>query len=188
MVSLKKHQIRERIIDFFNTYQNFVLIKFGKTKHSSLEDLRKQLRKSGAKIRVVKNSIFSKALTQMSLKNKEIKAVQKKVFPIRDSTAILGLSEKWNEGLNAFYQFIQKEKTLSLNIGCLEKVIYQNNQLLTIAQLPSKELLIGKIISTFKSPISRLIYAFKFNGNKIVHILRGVRPSEALAEGGEKNG
>jgi len=166
MVSVKKYEIREKIQSFFNTYPNFALIKFDKTKHISLEELRKLLKKSGAKIRVVKNSIFIKAFDQLALKNKKINEVREKAQPIKENTALLGLSEKWSDGLNAFYQFIQKEKTLSFKIALLDQVIYLGDQLLEIAQIPNKEVLLGKIIGSFKSPIYRLVYTLKFSSKK----------------------
>lgn len=176
MTSVKKHQIREEILTFFDSYPNFALIKFSKTKHTTFEELRKLLKKSGAKIQVVKNSIFIKAFDQQSLKNEKIKEVREKAHPIKENTALLGLSEKWSDGLNTFYQFIQKGKTLSFKIAFLDQVIYLGDHLLEIAQIPNKEVLLGKIIGSFKSPISRLVYSLKYSSKKT--LVKGVKVND----------
>jgi len=41
-----------------------------------------------------------------------------------------------------------------------------------MAELPSKEELLGKIIGSMKSPMSKFVYALKFNTNKLVYILK----------------
>ena len=173
MASLKKQQIKKEIETFLIDYPNLAIIKLDKTNHPTLEQLRKQLKTVGAKFKVVKNTIFQKALYQLASKNKQINSLKEKtaIF-LKENTALLGLSENWSRGLNTFYQFIQKEKTLSFKIGILDKTLYLSNDLLKIAQLPAKEVLISKIIGSFKSPISRTVYVMKFNISKLTYILK----------------
>ncbi len=179
MTSQKKLDQREKLVNFLRDFPNFALIKFDKTTHQNLETLRKQLKTADAQIKVVKNTIFEKALLAASLKQKEIGKLKEKILPLKDSTAIIGLSENWSKSLNAFSQFLQKEKTLSFKAGILDKISYLSDDLLKIAKLASKEVLFGKIIASFKSPVSRTVYSIKFSVTKLVLVLN------AKAKGGE---
>lgn len=171
MVSKQKKTALDVFVDKLQKNSNFVLIKFKKTTHQSLEALRKELKKKGSTFSVIKNSLFEKAVNKLSLQNTMIKDLKKKFFPVKDTTALLLLGSDWSKGLNAFYQFIQKEKTLDFKFGLLDNQTYDATTLLAIAQLPGKDILMGKIVGSMKSPINKLVYTLKYNTNKFVYIL-----------------
>lgn len=183
MPSQKKLDQKNKLETFFTDYPNFTLIKFEKTTHQNLETLRKELKKVGARIKVIKNTIFEKALSSASLKNKEIGTFSKKALPLKDNSALLGLPQNWSDGLNAFYRFIQKEKSLSFKLGILDKTVYLSEDLLKISNIPSREILMGKIIGSMKAPIANTVYAMKYNITKFVYILK-----EKSKKGGDTNG
>ncbi|QQG44025.1 MAG: 50S ribosomal protein L10 [Candidatus Roizmanbacteria bacterium] len=166
----KKNQVQS-FIDLIEKNKNFVIVSFEKTLHTTLESLRKDLRQSGAKIKIIKNSLFQKALNKEALKNKNLEDLQKKFKELQKNSAILMLGDQWNKGLSAFYNFAKKETFLSFKIGFLDDQVYMNDDLKKIAQLPSKEELLAKVIGGLKTPISNLNYALKFNMQKFVYIL-----------------
>ena len=173
MASLKKQQTVDKIIKFFESYPNLTLLKFERTKHSTLEELRRSLKKSQAKLKVVKNSIFAKALEKAAAKNPKIKDFSAKIKTLLSAnTAIMGLSNDWSMGLNAFSKFSDKEKSLSFKAGILDGKIYLAEQMLAISKLPSKGELIAKIIGSLNAPISKTVYSIKFNTNKLVYVLK----------------
>lgn len=172
MVSQKKQTQVDFLSKTLKDKSNFVLIKIDKTTHQNLENLRKELRKDNASLKVVKNTIFQKALNLAS-KNKTVyNELKKKFFPLREPTALITLDKDWNAGLKAFYNFIQKEKTLSFKFAHLDSALYSNEETTRIAQLPGREELVGKIIGSLKAPITKLVYSIKYNTNKLVYILQ----------------
>ena len=66
----------------------------------------------------------------------------------------------------------KKDSSLSFKLSLLDNSIYDAEKTAQIAQLPSKDELLGKIIGSMKSPISKFVYTLKFNTNKFVYILR----------------
>lgn len=172
MVSTQKKSAVESFAEKLQKNSNFALIKFDKTTHKSLETLRRALKKDQSSFLVIKNTLFEKAINKLSLQNKNMKELKKKFFPLKETSALLSLGEDWNKGLNAFYQFIQKEKTLSFKFGILDNQGYDEIRLMQIAQLPGKDVLMAKIIGSMKSPTSKLVYALKYNAQKFVYILQ----------------
>jgi large subunit ribosomal protein L10 len=166
----KKNQV-DSIFQQVEKNPNILLVKIGKTTHQSLESLRKELRKSNSKIKVIKNTLFEKSVNKIAIKNKIFKELKTQFFPLKETTALVTLGENWNEGLKALYLFSKKDSTISLKFGLLDKSLYDTAKTLQIAQLPSKEELLGKIIGSMKSPMSKFVYALKYNTNKFVYIL-----------------
>lgn len=168
---LKKNQV-DSILQLLEKSPNFLLIKMGKTTHQSLELLRKELRKADSQIKVIKNTLLEKSINKIILKKIIFKDLKKQFFPLKETGALVTLSDRWHEGLKALYLFSKKDTTLSFKFALLDKSLYDAEETLHIAQLPSKEELLGKIVGSMKSPISKFIYALKYNTNKLVYILK----------------
>jgi len=172
MADTKKIATVNEITDSINKSKNFALIKFEKTSHQTLEALRKQLRDSDAKIKVLKNSLFAKAINKLALTNKIFNDLKVKFLPIKDNSALITFKSDWSHPLKAFYNFIQKEKSMTFKFSFFDNQIYDDQSTLKIAQLPTKDELIAKVIGGLKSPTSKFVYSLKFNINKFVYILK----------------
>lgn len=151
---------------------NIVLISLGIVTHQSFEKLRRDLKKSGTSLKVIKNSLFEKAINKIGSSNKIYLDFKKKFLPLRDSSAMITFSDDWSEGLHTFFDFLQKEKSLKFKSGILDSQLYSEEEILRIAKLPNKLQLISTIIGSLKNPASRLTYSLKFNTNKFVYILK----------------
>ena len=173
----KKNQV-DSILKLLEKNPNILLVKIGSTTHQSLETLRKELGKSNSKVKVIKNTLFEKSINKIALKDKLFKEFKKQSFPLKETTALVTLSDRWNEGLKALYLFTKKDSTLSFKLALLDKNIYSAEKSIQIAQLPSREELLGKIIGSMKSPMSKFVYALKFNTNKFVYVLKAKSSKE----------
>lgn len=171
MSNLKKNTQIDELVQDLESASNFALIKYEKTLHTTLESLRKDLKLNDAKLHVVKNTLFEKALRRMASKKKDLNDVAKSAFPLKENTALLMLGEDWSKGLGAFYKFSDKEKSIAFKFGFLEDKAYPADQLKKIAQLPSKDQLVAKLIGTMKAPMYHLTTAMKFNMQKLVFVL-----------------
>ncbi len=171
MASQKKIDLVEKITNNLQDKQNFILLRFEKTNHQTLEGLRRNLKKSSSSLDVLKNSLFEKAINKLSSGNKTFIQLRKKFFPLKNSSAVMFLGKEWNQGLSSFYQFAQKEKTLGFKFSFLDGQLYDQNETERIAKLPGKDQLIGKIIGSFKNPSQRLVYSMKYNMMKMAMIL-----------------
>lgn len=172
MIAQNKKLQRDSLVDFITKNINFALVRFEKTSHTSMEVLRRELKKSGGQFKVIKNSILVKTLNHLAINDKKLKEFKTKALPVKENTGIIGLGSDWSKSLSSFYNHAQKEKTLSFKIGILDSEIYLGELLTKIAKLPGREVLYAKIIGSLKSPITKLTYALKFNQSKLVYILK----------------
>ncbi len=171
MASQKKIVQVENLTKIVDKNKNFILLKHSKTTHKNLEELRKDLKKTKSYLDIIKNTLFEKTINKLSTKDKLFLDLRKKFFPIKDPSAIMYFDNDWSGGLNSLYKFIQRDKTISFKFGMLDGQVYDQPTMEKIAQLPSKDQLIAKIIGSFKSPTQRLVYAMKFNMTKLAIIL-----------------
>lgn len=171
MANAKKQSQLQSLTEALTSSSNFALIKHEKTKHTSLEKLRKELKKNNSSIQVVKNSIFEKAVRKLAQKDKTMKQFASTVFPLKETTAVVSFKSDWSAGLSAFHNYTDKEQTLSFKAAVLDSSVYNASDLVKIAKLPSRPELIAKVIGSMKSPMYGLVYNMKFNMQKLVYVL-----------------
>ena len=167
MANVKKQTEVQNLTGLLSETSNFALVKFEKTTHVSLEKLRKELKKNDSKLRVVKNTLLAKALGSVP----ELRSDATNTS-IKENTALITLGQDYAKGLGAFHKFAKADKTVSFKFGFLERAFYQQADLEKIAQLPSREELIAKLIGSLKSPSSRLVMSMKFNITKLTMVLK----------------
>ena len=172
MVAQEKFALVQKIHDLLLKNQNFALVKIDKTNHQTLEALRKELKKNQSVFKVIKNTLFAKAVNKMATDNQNFVNLKKNFLPLKETNALLLFEKEWSSGLRTFYQFSKKETSLSFKFGLLDGKSYRDEELLGIAQLPSKNQLIANLVDSFKSPSSRLVYSMKFNLTKLIYVFK----------------
>ncbi len=168
----KKLQV-DVLSKLLTTSKHFALIQFGNTSHKALENLRKELKKGDAKLRVIKLSLFEKAIKKLVKQQADFKELTKKVFPLKENAALLTLGEDYLQGLNIFAKTTKDEKNLTFKFGLLEKKLYPAEELTKIALLPGKDQLMAMLLASLKSPQAKLVWSLKYNVTKLTYVLKG---------------
>ncbi len=171
MANAKKQDQLQALTEFISSSKNFAIVQFDKTTHITLENLRKSLRENDAKMKVVKNTLFEKAVNKLSKDDRNLTELRKKAFPLKENSALVALGQEWNKGLGAFHKFSEKETTVAFKMGYLDNQVYDKTSLAKIAQLPPREQLVAKVIGGMKSPLANTVYALKFNMQKLAYVL-----------------
>ncbi len=171
MANKQKSDIVGSIINSIEDSSNFALIKFEKTTHVTLEGLRRELRKTNTKISVIKNTLFEKVVNKLSTTKKPFGEMRKKMFPLREKSALILLKGDWAEGLKAYYEKIKGDEAFSFKFGYIDEQIYDAGDLKKLAKLPGKQELFAKILGGMKNPMVRTTRSLKFNMQKFVYIL-----------------
>ncbi len=146
--------------------KNFVVIGFEKTTHKDLEELRKNLRAAGSSMTVVKNSLFKIA----ALKLGHTELIEN--FDLKGSSAVVTLPLDWTGALAAFYKFSKSNSTVGFKAGIIESKTYGKEDLLKLAQLPSKEELVVKIILALRSSHTSLVRSLNFNTQQLIRVIQ----------------
>lgn len=168
MPNQKKIKALSELIEKIKQAPHFVLVNFEKTSHQKLEELRKSLNRleNNASFKVIKNSLFKIAAKR--IKKEELAEDQ----VLKGHSALLTLPKDWSSSLSVFYQFAKKEGALSFKVGIIDQQLYNKDQLIKLAQLPTKEILIAKLVMLLKSQQTRTIYALNFNMIRFINLIK----------------
>ena len=108
--------------------------------------LRKSVRTIGAEYAVIKNNIIRRALKECGQDFESLEG----------PTAVIIAKEEYLPALKAIYNFSKENEFYTIKGGVLEGKATDVNELITLAQLPSREELIAKLAGCLLANVSKL--------------------------------
>ena len=112
--------------------------------------LRKNLRTEGIEYKVYKNTLVTLAAKELGIEGLDefLEGPSAIAFSYEDVTAPARI-------LN---NFASDHKKLELKAGLIDGEIYDKDKIVQLASIPSKEVLIAKLLGSIKAPLSNLAY------------------------------
>ena len=140
-----------------------VLTSYSKMNVEKMEALRDVLRKSNAELKVVKNTLLDIAAkeTAFSILADHFKWPIAVVLSYKDPV----------EPTKALIDFARKNPELEIKIGVLDGKILNKSDLTTLAELPSREVLLGKLVSVMAAVPTSLVTVLSGVPRNFVQVL-----------------
>lgn len=112
--------------------------------------LRKTLREAGVEYKVYKNNLVALAAKELGVEGLDayLEGPVSIAFGYEDATA----------PARVLHTFAKDHKKLELKAGMVEGALYNKAEIEQIATIPSKEVLIAKLLGSFKAPLSNVAY------------------------------
>jgi large subunit ribosomal protein L10 len=133
-----------------------------------LSELRSKLREKGAEYKVVKNNLFKRALEKTGYKGYD--------EYLKGPIGVTFIKDEVGEVAKVLKDFAKEQENFSFTAGILDQELYDESQIKMIADLPSKEVLLGQVLSLVNGPASGIAMGM----NQIMSSLaRGI---QAVAE------
>jgi large subunit ribosomal protein L10 len=170
----KKQQVVEEIGQLLSSSKMTVAVRYGGTSVSAMQDLRRQARVDGTKVKVVKNRLFKKAL-----ENHE-------TFKGTDSSAFSGqLLYAFNEEdevapAQSLAKFAKSQPQIEFVAGLSsDGHIISAEDLSHLAALPSKDQLRAQAIAVIAAPASGFVNVLAGNIRGILNVLNARAESQS---------
>lgn len=170
MPSKRNIQTVSNLKDKLLRSKSIVLADYKGLNVGQTNELKSELKKSGAEFQVAKNTLLKIAF-------KEVKLVSPDEVLV-GATAILFCYEDEIAPIKALYEFFKKNELPKIKVGFLGKDPLTAEQVKSLAQLPDKLTLQAQVINRLKSPISGFVYVLKANLSKLVYVLEAIRKNK----------
>lgn len=168
MPKSKNQKIRdlEELTAKLQAAKGAVLADYRGTNVKDITKFRGELRKSGVFAKVYKLTLLKKAMKGAGVAG-EISDYKRPV--------ILSLSEEDETAAARAIKNLSKEiKTISVLEGVLDKQIVGKQQVLALADLPSKDQLLAQVVRTLNSPISGFVNVLAGDIRALINVLNAV--------------
>jgi len=129
--------------------------------------LRKKLKSIDANIQVAKKTLVEKVLKEHKLDfdKKGMKTEVALVFAFGDELAPVKM----------VYQLSKENEALKILAGYIENQPKDAEYIITLAQLPTKEELLARLVGTMSAPVSNFVRALNYNIKGLVYLLSTIK-------------
>lgn len=143
-----------------------VLIDFSGLNVKTQQELKKRLKEVGAKMVVVKNTLFKLA----GEKAKSPKEMLSDTV-LKGPTALVLTEDDPIAPLQILGKFALEHKLPHLKVGIIDGSYQDEDSLIRLSKLPSKEILEGQVVGTIGAPLHGIVGVLQGNLQKLIYIL-----------------
>ena len=143
-----KQPIVDEISGVINGAQSVVVVDYLGLTVAEDTQLRKQLREAGVTYKVYKNTLVNRAIQGTEFEG--LKDV------LEGPSAIAISKDDATAPARVICNFAKDAKALELKAGVVEGTLYDVNALNELAKIPSRDVLISKLLGSLQSPITNL--------------------------------
>ncbi|GEA14407.1 MAG: large subunit ribosomal protein [Moorella sp. (in: firmicutes)] len=135
--------------------------------------LRRQLREAGVEFKVVKNTLTRRAAQELGLDGLEpfLEGPTAAAFSLNDPAAPAKILS----------EVMRNSKTFQIKAGVLQGRVIGLDEIKALADLPSREQLLAKVVGGFQAPLAGLVNVLAGNTRNLVYVLEAIRKKKEEA-------
>lgn len=165
MPSSKNIEQLEQIKEKLNRASAVFFVDYQGLSHQQLEEFRRILLDLDGEIAVLKNTLFNIALQEKKIDASEkLNGPHAMVFAYSDAAAVA----------KALMNFYKQYELPVIKFGVFEDAIIEDDKVKAIADLPSREQLLGMLASALQSPMQKLVFDLKYSISGLAIALKEV--------------
>lgn len=166
-----KAEWRDDVVSTLEKSTSIFLANYSGMTVEELSAFRRELKSVKADFKVVKNTVARKALEgrQENVVSNLFKGQTAIVFSYGD----VGATAK------AVSEAVKKYEKLTLIAGCLDGAMLDKAAVGSIADLPSREVLLGKILSALVAPHRRILGALNGVSRNVVNVVSAIKDKKS---------
>jgi len=161
------HPAKEIIVSNLNQKLNaspFLFVTdYTGLKVSQFAELRTRLYNVGAKCQVVKNSFLRLAIKEAGLPE---------LGELAGQTAIVTGDKDVAAAAKVLKTFASEFQKPSVKVGVVDRLVVSKEQIQTIADLPSREVLLATLLGTLQAPASQLVRLLNEPASQLARVLK----------------
>ena len=146
---LAKKQLVKDLVTEIAAAKEEVLVGYQGLTVAELEELRRKLRTAGISLRVVKNTLIERVLTDAKIEGLKPQASKKPL------ALVIGQDEVMPAKL--LVEFGNTHKKLEIVSGIINKKVVDAAQVKMLAALPTRDEMIGIVVRTLAAPLSSFV-------------------------------
>jgi len=162
----KKKSLQE-LTKNIDKQKSMVFVAYEGLKATDMFKLRRILKEAGCKIMVAKKTLLDIALKRekVDFKTKDLTGQIALIFSFEDEISAPKLS----------YKFSKENENLKILGGYFEEKVVDSEKVISLAQIPSKQELLAKVVGSIFSPVSGFVNVLQGNIRNLVYALSAIK-------------
>jgi large subunit ribosomal protein L10 len=161
----QKQKILEDLKDKIARQRAMVFADFTGLKVKDLSDLRRKLKAADCELKVAKKTLMGIVFKEAGIETKELSGEIALVFGYKDALAPAKI----------VYQFTQTNPNLKILAGFFENKLREAEEIITLAQLPTREELLARLVGSIQAPVSNFVRILEANIKGLMYALSAIK-------------
>jgi len=166
----QKTELMNRYKEVLADNPDYILVDTDRAGTEEITTLKKTLRESGAKFMVLKNTIFRIAAQEADQPTK--------VQEVTDSTGMVVVGDDPAAAAKALKEIQTEHEVMDTKFGVLFGELAEQDKIKAIADIPSREILLSKLVGSMQAPLSGFASVVTGNVREFVYALSEVQKSK----------
>jgi len=167
LTKTQKQKILEELKEKIARQKAMIFVDFTGLKVKDLSNLRKKIKMVGDEIKVAKKTLLELALKSAKLET-EIKKIPGEI------AVVFGYKDEVSPA-KTVYQFSKENQNLKILGGFLENKFREAQDFVTLAQLPTREELLAKLVGSISAPASNFVSVLQANIKGLIYALSAIK-------------
>ncbi len=150
-----------------------VVIDYTDISSNEMNDLRSRLFEKNATLKIIKNTLIERVLSTVGVNVKK-----EKNGTLTGQNALLIAKEDLVGTIKDLYDFIKETEKGVVKFAVLDGEVLDSSKVKALSKLPSKQELLGQVVSGFMSPLRSFAYALNDTQSKFVRVLSAIKNSK----------
>ncbi len=173
----EKKLLKQEIIDKFEVFPSFVVMKYGKLTANAANDFRREVRKLGGDVKIVRKRVLLKAADDAGI-NLDFATLEGHV-------GVVFLGGEPVDVTKFVFKFSQDQaKVLEVLGGRFEGTLYSGADVEKLSKLPGKDEMRAQFLSLLEAPMSQTLVVMEALLTSVPHCLE----NKCKKENGETDG
>jgi len=170
-----KTQVVDEIKNMLKSSSSVVLVDYRGITVEEATRMRRQLSDAGVKYKVYKNTLVDIAAKEAGIENlsKYLSGPTAMALSFKDPVA----------PAKQIAENIKKLNKMQIKAGILEGKVIDEQQVKTLAELPSKQELVAKLLGTLNAPVANLVGVLSGPQRALVYALNSIKNGKEAANG-----
>ena len=146
-----KSQVVAEIVEKLQKSSSTIVVDYKGLTVEEVTELRKKMREAGVEYKVYKNTLVRRAAQEVGITefNDEL---------LVGTNAIAFGYEDPIAPARVIKDFMEAHPKMQLKMGVVEGEFYNESQIVEFANIPSREVLLAKLLGSLKAPMSNFVY------------------------------
>lgn len=169
----KKQAVVKELVEKLSQAKGAVIINYRGITVSQDTKLRRKLREAGVEYHVVKNTMTRLAAHELGITGLDTY--------LEGPSAIAVSTVDPVAPAKIISEFAKELKIIEIKAGLLEDKVIDADEVKELANLPSREVLLAKLLGTLNAPITGFVNVLAGNIRNLVYVLEAVRKQKESA-------
>jgi large subunit ribosomal protein L10 len=167
-----KMALRQDFSDRFDKTVACILAEYRGAKATEMTELRAKLRQSNAELKVLNNRVVKKAIVgndDVVLLTDRLKGPLTGVFVYGDAAA----------AVKCLLNYAKENEQIKVKSGVMSGNVLEMNDLEALSQLPSKEVLLAKLLGSILAPHQNLLRVIGGVSGNVVRVINAIKDAKS---------